>query len=82
MVAYEAGLRSCILGSVDRPKLKETLKIPEHLQVLLVIALGYPAEKSKAVDIRGNDTKYWFDEQGILNVPKRSLDEILVWDSY
>ncbi|MDQ1279847.1 MAG: hypothetical protein QG670_1109 [Thermoproteota archaeon] len=82
MVAYEAGLRSCILGSVDRPKLKEILNIPEHLQVILVIALGYPAEKSKAVEMIGNDTKYWFDEQGILNVPKRKLEEILVWDSF
>lgn len=82
MVAYEAGLRSCMLGSVDRPRLKEILKIPDHLQTLLVVAMGYPAEKSKAVEMKGNDTKYWFDEQGVLNVPKRSLEEILVWNSY
>ena len=82
MVAYEEGLGSCILGSVDRPRLKEILKIPDHLQTLLVVALGYPIEKSKAVEMKGNDTKYWFDEQGVLNVPKRKLDDIVFWNTF
>jgi nitroreductase len=79
MVAYEEGVASCMLGSVDRPRLKQLLEIPDHLQTLLVIALGYPVEKSKAVDLKGEDTKYWFDDEGILNVPKRRLEDIVVW---
>lgn len=82
MVAHEAGLGSCMLGSVDRPQLKKKLKIPDHLQVLLVVALGYPREQSKAIELSGSDTRYWFDNQGILNVPKRQLKEILTWNTF
>jgi len=82
MVAYEAGLGSCILGSVDRPRLQEILMIPNHLQILLVVALGYPREKSKAVKLKDGDTKYWFDAQGVLNVPKRKLEDIVVWNTF
>lgn len=82
MVAYEAGLASCMLGSVDRPQLKKELKIPDHLQVLLVVALGYPREQSKAIELVGRDTRYWFDEHGILNVPKRKLKDILIWNTF
>jgi nitroreductase len=82
MVAYEEGLGSCMLGSVDRPRLKGILKIPDHLQTILVVALGYPLEKSKAVEMKGSDTKYWFDGEGVLNVPKRKLEDIVVWNTY
>jgi nitroreductase len=82
MVAYEAGLGSCMLGSVDRPQLKNELKISDHLQVLLVVALGYPREQSKAIELDGSDTRYWFNDQGVLNVPKRRLKDILIWNTF
>ncbi len=82
MVAFEAGLGSCMLGSVDRPRLKEILMVPDHLQVLLVVALGYPKEKSKAVKLEDGDTKYWFDKKGVLNVPKRKFEDIVIWNTY
>ena len=82
MVAYEAGLGSCMLGSVDRPRLQEILMVPENLKVLLVVALGYPKEKSKAVKLEDGDTKYWFDKKGVLNVPKRKFEDIVVWNTY
>lgn len=82
MVAYEAGLGSCMLGSVDRPQLKNKLEIPDHLQVLLVVALGYPREQSKEVELEGSDTRYWFDKQGVLNVPKRRLKDVIVWNTF
>jgi nitroreductase len=80
MVAYEEGVASCMLGSVDRLNLKQVLKIPDHLQILLVVALGYPAETSIAVELKGEDTKYWLDDKGVLNVPKRRLEDIAVWN--
>ncbi|MCJ7631594.1 nitroreductase family protein [Candidatus Bathyarchaeota archaeon] len=82
MVAYENSLGSCILGVVDMPRLKEILRIPSHLQILLVVALGYPSEKPKAVEIKENDTTHWIDEKGVLNVPKRKLEDVLVWNTY
>ena len=82
MVAHEAGLGSCMLGSVDRAQLKKQLEIPEYLQVLLVVALGYPREQSKDIELQGSDTRYWFDKQGVLNVPKRRLNDVVVWNTY
>ena len=81
MTAYEEGVASCILGSVDRPKLANILTIAGHLQILLVVALGYPAEKSKAVELKGADTRYWYDGDGILNIPKRSFKDVATWNN-
>ncbi len=82
LVAYEAGVASCMLGSVDRERLRKILKIPEYLQIQLVVALGYPLERSKAVEMKGGDSRYWLDENGVLNVPKRRLEDVIVWNSY
>jgi nitroreductase len=79
LAAAECGLGGCMIGSIDRPKLRQTLGIPDHLEILLVLALGRPAETvvlemGKAPD----DVPYWRDDQGVHHVPKRSLDEVLV----
>ena len=82
MVAYDEGLGSCILGSADREKLMEILKVPEGLNVALVVALGYPAENPVVEPVKGGDIKYWLDENGVLHVPKRDLKDIIRWNSY
>ena len=82
VVAYDEGLGSCILGSVDREKLREILKVPEGLAVALVVALGYPAENPVVEPVKGGDIKYWLDENGVLHVPKRDLKDIIRWNSY
>ena len=77
MLAAEGeGLATCALASFNREKLIEDLQIPENVEPLLVIALGYPAQKSKAVPYAG-DVKYFEDEAGELCVPKFSLEEVL-----
>jgi nitroreductase len=82
MVAYDEGLGSCILGSVNREKLKLILKVPEGLDIILVVALGYPAENPIADKVKAGDIKYWLDESGILHVPKRNLEEVVKWNRY
>jgi len=82
MVAYDAGLGSCILGSVDRKKLREILNVPEGLAVALVVALGYPAENPVLETVKDGDIKYWLDENGVLHVPKRDLEDIVRWNKY
>ena len=82
MVAYDEGLGSCILGSVDREKLKDILKVPEGLAVALVVALGYPAENPVVEPMKDGATNYWLDENGVLHVPKRDLKDISRWNSY
>jgi len=82
MVAFDHGLGSCILGAIDREKLKEVLKLPENLEVVLLVALGYPAEQPVVDEVKDGDIKYWLDENGVLHVPKRSLKEIMRWNTW
>jgi hypothetical protein len=54
------------------------LKIPERFDILLILALGKPAEKILVDKIKDNDVKYWRDEQDKHHVPKRPLDELII----
>ena len=76
--AAEKGLRCCMIGSFDLLKLKETLKLPEHVDPKLVIALGKPTETVRLTDAVDGKTTYYRDENGVHCVPKRPLDEILL----
>ena len=82
MVAYDEGLGSCILGAVDREKVRELLKVPGGLAIALVVALGYPAENPVVDRMKDGDIKYWLDENGVLHVPKRDLKDITKWNRY
>jgi len=71
MVAFDEGLGSCMLGSIDRSKLREVLKVPEDLEILLLVALGYPAEQPTVDDVE-EDIRYWLDEDGHSEDPSRT----------
>ena len=77
--ATEKGLAGCILGAVNRERLRSALGIADRYSILLVIALGKPREKVviETVDQAG-DIKYWRDRNGIHHVPKRPLDELII----
>ena len=76
--AVELGLATCWLGAIDRDKISEILNIPENLKVLYLLAIGYPAQESKIVGMHDGNVKYFVDETGTVNVPKRSLEDVLV----
>lgn len=77
--ATEKGLAGCIIATIQRPALGQALAIPDHFEVLLVIALGRPKETVVIEPIGpAGDIKYWRDAQGVHHVPKRSLDELIV----
>ncbi|MCU0519336.1 MAG: nitroreductase family protein [Anaerolineae bacterium] len=77
--AVEAGFGGCMLGAINRPRLRELLEIPERYEILLVLALGKPVETVviDPVDEDGS-IKYWRDAQQVHHVPKRSLDELIL----
>lgn len=81
LVAHEAGLGSCWVGSVDREKVREILSIPASHEVDSVVALGYPNE-SPVVEEASTSTRYWKDDRGVLHVPKRPLSSIAHLDEY
>ncbi|BCW99718.1 MAG: nitroreductase [Armatimonadota bacterium] len=76
--AVERGLGGCMIGSVDRERLRQELDIPAHFEILLVLALGEPVEKVVLDDVEpGGDIRYWRDAFGVHHVPKRPLDELI-----
>lgn len=77
--ATEKGLGGCIIGTIQRDRLRRTLDIPSFFEVHLVLALGKPKEKViiEAVE-SDDDIKYWRDDEGTHHVPKRALDDIII----
>lgn len=79
MLAAEGeGLASCCLASFNAAALTQILSLPQGLVPALVIALGYADQKSRAVDMVGDDVKYYEEESGCLCVPKRRLEDVLI----
>lgn len=76
--AVADGFGGCMLGSIDKVKVAKLLEIPEHLELLWIIALGKPAENCIIDDVENNDIKYWRDSDEVHHVPKRTLDEIII----
>ena len=76
--ASEKGLGGCRIASVS-PSLRDVLELDDHLQILLVVALGKPVE-SVSLDEQepGGDIRYWRDADQVHHVPKRPLQEIIV----
>ncbi|WP_167599114.1 nitroreductase family protein [Chlorobaculum sp. 24CR] len=77
--AAEKELGGCIVAAIDRERLAGELGIPDAWTVLLVLALGKPAETVVIDQIKpGGSVRYWRDKHGIHHVPKRRVDELLV----
>ena len=76
--AAEKGLGGCMIGSINREKLQQALQIPDQYRILLVLAIGEPAEKIVIDSADNGDIKYWRDEKQTHHVPKRPLDEIVI----
>ena len=77
--AVERGLGGCIIGSIDRDGLRDTLELAERYEILLVLALGKPAEEV-VVEETGpeSDIRYYRDPEGKHHVPKRPLGELIL----
>ncbi len=48
LAAWGAGVGSCWVGGIDRPKVKAILGIPEEAELVTVIPFGYPTDAEKA----------------------------------
>ena len=57
--AWAHGVGSCIMGAIDRPALTELLALPEGLRLCYMVALGYPAHKSRVVTMQDSSVKYY-----------------------
>lgn len=77
--AAEAGLGGCMIANIDSPGLREALKIDGRFEILLVLALGVPAENVMVDELElGKDPTYWRDAEGRHHVPKRTLRDVIL----
>jgi nitroreductase len=77
--AREKGLSGCLLGSIQRERLRELLAIPLRYEILLVVALGRPREIVVLEEVGADGSiKYWRDEEGVHHVPKRPLKDLIL----
>lgn len=78
--AVELGYGGCMIATFKKDILTPLLNLPEHLEIIMVIALGKPKEIVVVDEVKDGDIKYWRDPQQVHHVPKRDLDE-LIWSA-
>jgi nitroreductase len=81
LTAAEEGMGTCWLGSFSHKKIKGQFRIPHHMKLQAVVAVGFPAERPLTVEMHSS-MKYWKDEHGVLHVPKRKLEDICFINGY
>ena len=78
--AVSKGLGCCIIKSFDPEKVKSVLGLPEWCVPVYVISLGYPAEKAVVTEVdKDGDIKYFRDRDGVQCVPKRRMDDLMIY---
>ncbi|MBN2558310.1 MAG: nitroreductase family protein [Clostridia bacterium] len=75
--ANSLGLATCWLGAIDRPAICAIAGTDDRYELIAAVAVGYPNQKSVPEPSEG-DIKYYLDEENVLHVPKRRLDEIIL----
>ncbi len=76
--AVEMGFGGYIVTEIDRQALAGFLQIPDHLEILLAIALGLPRERIVITEAVKGEIAYWRDINKVHHVPKRGLKEIIL----
>jgi len=78
LLAQEQGIDSCCLASFSASEVEKTLGVKDNLFAELVIALGYGAHSSSIAPYTDTQ-KYHLDSDGNFVVPKRAVEDILVY---
>ena len=77
LMAVEKGLDTCILGAIDRKRIAEVLNINSKYELMYLIGIGKSDQKSEQYDCSDN-VKYTMDTDGNFNVPKRTLNDVII----
>jgi len=77
--ATEKGLGGCMIGALNREKLRAHFSLQPEMDVSLVLALGRPVEDVRIVDVpEDGSIRYYRDDAGVHYVPKRGLAELIL----
>ena len=77
--AVEDGFGGCMIGSVNKSKVAKLLELNEKQELLYIVALGKPVETVVIDEAHDGNIKYWRDEDEVHHVPKRPIDEIVIY---
>ena len=77
LVATEEGIGSCWIGSINREEIRKKFGIAGKYQLDTIVALGYEADRPVFEEENGS-IKYYKDENGVLHVPKRKLEDVIL----
>lgn len=82
--AWGYGVGSCWIGSINKDKLYEIFKIPKKLEIVAVVALGYPDENPSIEKIKklSKSPPTPYRKNKTLVVPKYQIDDILYINEY
>ena len=76
--AAEREIGACIVRNFDK-KYFSSITTEYGYHPFALIALGYPAEEAAIIDIeKGESVKYFKDDNGINQVPKLSMEELVL----
>jgi len=76
--AAELGIFGCRIASFSS-RVESILHLSKQFSLILVVALGYPAEKVVLEQVGSDgDIRYWRDTEGVHHVPKRAMADILL----
>jgi nitroreductase len=73
----EKGLGACAIASFNKDAVRDMFKVPDSLEIALVIATGKAKETVVINDVKDGDVRYWRDEHNTHHVPKRKLDDMI-----
>lgn len=80
--AWGYGIGSCWIGSINREKIYTHFNIPRKLEIVAIIALGYPKEFPEVVIQSSVSTTVPYKRGNTLVVPKKSVEQILHIEKY
>jgi nitroreductase len=81
LAAWDRGIGSCWIISVERDRVQDLLRVPERYWIDSVLALGHPAE-TPVIEDAEDSIEYWKDEEDRLHVPKRKLLDIIHFNKF
>ena len=77
IAAMAMGFATCLIGALDRDKLRELLQLPNRYEIHTVIAVGKAGMEAEICEVKHDDIKYFYRDKKFF-VPKRTLEEVLL----
>ena len=79
LAANADGFGGVMMGAIKREALHADLQIPSRFEIVLLLALGKPAEVVLVEDIsEEHGIRYYRDAEDVHHVPKRPLSELIM----